>query len=140
LAGLWLCETEAMTRDEAAADDVGAAVKVSALFDPAPHNWGLRGDPWLWRDLCEHLAGQDIPASASELTGLLHAAFRDLTGIDLAADPASMAYRERYTHGGLSSGMISLDTWRARLMPMLAERAGPWQHERRHLRLRSRTP
>jgi hypothetical protein len=32
-------------------------------------------------------------------------------------------YREQYAHGGMSSGMISLDTWRQRLMPMLAERA-----------------
>ena len=33
------------------------------------------------------------------------------------------AYREQYARGGMSSGMISLDAWRQRLMPMLAERA-----------------
>jgi hypothetical protein len=32
-------------------------------------------------------------------------------------------YREQYAHGGMSSGMISLDTWRQRFIPMLAERA-----------------
>jgi hypothetical protein len=96
---------------------------VSALFDPEPQAWGLRGDPYLWRALRAHLAGQDIPATADELNGLLHEAFRELAGTDLASSPASSVYREQYAHGGMSSGMISLDAWRQRLMPMLAERA-----------------
>jgi hypothetical protein len=98
-------------------------MRVSALFDPEPQTWGLRGDPYLWRALRAHLAGQDIPASAGELASVLHAAFRELAGTDLASDPATSAYREQYARGGMSSGMISLDAWRQRLMPMLAERA-----------------
>jgi len=98
-------------------------VRVSALFDPEPQAWGLRGDPHLWRALRAHLADVDVPASAEELEALLHAAFRELTGTDLASDPASAVCREEYAHGGMSSGIISLDAWRQRLMPMLAERA-----------------
>jgi hypothetical protein len=95
-----------------------------ALFDPEPQTWGLRGDPHLWRALRAHLAGRDIPASAGEVADLLHEAFRELAGNDLASDPATSVYCEQYAHGGMSSGMISLDTWRQRLMPMLIERAG----------------
>jgi hypothetical protein len=95
-----------------------------ALFDPEPQTWGLRGDPHLWRALRAHLAGRDIPASAGEVADLLHEAFRELAGTDLASDPATSVYCEQYAHGGMSSGMISLDTWRQRLMPMLIERAG----------------
>lgn len=84
---------------------------------------GLRGDPYLWRALRAHLAAQDIPASAGELTGLLHEAFRELVGTDLASDPAASVYREQYAWGGMSSGMISLETWRQQLMPMLCKRA-----------------
>jgi hypothetical protein len=62
-------------------------------------------------------------AAATFPVRLLHAAFRELTGSDLTSDPASSVYREQYAHGGMSSGMISLDTWRQRLMPMLFERA-----------------
>jgi hypothetical protein len=98
-------------------------MRMSALFDPEPQTWGLRGDPYLWRALRAHLAGQQVPASAEELARLLHTAFRELAGIDLATDPADSVYREQYAHGGMSSGMISLDTWRQRLMPLLAERA-----------------
>ena len=98
-------------------------MKVSALFDPEPRTWGLRGDPYLWQALRAHLADRDIPASAGELTDLLYEAFRELVGTDLASDPAASVHRDQYAHGGMSSGMISLDTWRQRLMPMLAERA-----------------
>jgi hypothetical protein len=98
-------------------------MRVSDLFDPEPQTWGLRGDPHLWRALRAHLAGQDIPASPGELAGLLHQAFRDLVGTDFASDPATSVYREQYAHGGMSSGMISIEAWRQRLMPMLFERA-----------------
>jgi hypothetical protein len=98
-------------------------MRVSDLFDPEPPTWGLRGDPYLWRALRAHLAGQGIPASAGELTALLQQAFRELAGTDLASDPASSVYREQYAQGGMSSGMISLEAWRQRLMPMLVERA-----------------
>lgn len=105
-------------------DDDTAAATMADLFDPEPHTWGLRGDPYLWRALREHLSGTGIPASADEVVDLLHAAFGELVGLDLVSDPAPSVFLERYAHGGMSSGMISLDTWRQRLMPMLAERAG----------------
>ena len=98
-------------------------MRTSDLFEPEPQSWGLRGDPYLWRALSEHLAGTDLPSSAEELAGLLHGAFRELTGVDLASDPASSVYREQYAHGGMSSGSISLDAWRQKLMPLLTERA-----------------
>jgi hypothetical protein len=66
-----------------------------------------------------HLADQDIPAPADELADLLHAAFRELVGTDLATP----VQREQYARSGMSSGMISPDTWRERLMPMSSERA-----------------
>jgi len=99
------------------------AAKMASLFDPEPETWGLRGDPYLWRALREHLSGTDIPASADKVVSLLHAAFAELTDLDLTSDTASSAYQAQYAHGGMSSGMISLDTWRQRLIPFLAERA-----------------
>ena len=67
--------------------DERPAIRVSTLFDPEPQTWGLRGDPYLWRALRAHLAGQDIPASPGDLVGILHEAFRELVGTDLASDP-----------------------------------------------------
>lgn len=99
------------------------AHKMADLFDPEPETWGLRGDPYLWRALRDHLSEVDIPESAEGVVRLLSASFAELAGLDLAGDPASSAYRVQYAHGGMSSGMISLDTWRQQLMPILVERA-----------------
>ncbi|MEU7601841.1 hypothetical protein [Streptomyces sp. NPDC041003] len=100
-----------------------AVAKMADLFDPEPKTWGLRGDPHVWRALRDHLSGTDVPESVDEVVRLLRAAFSKLVGIDLVGDLASSAYREQYAHGGMSSGVVSLDTWRERLMPLLAERA-----------------
>lgn len=105
------------------AHDDAAAAKMADLFDPEPQAWGLRGAPYLWRALRGHLSGTDIPPSADAVASLLHAALGELAGLDLVSDPASSVYLAQYAHGGMSSGMISLDTWRQRLMPMLTERA-----------------
>jgi hypothetical protein len=96
---------------------------MAVLFHPEPNTWGLRGDPYLWRAMRKRLGDQPMPGSADEVARLLHAAFEELTGADLASDPADHVYRQEYAHGGMSSGMISLDTWRQELMPALVQRA-----------------
>ncbi|WP_280841097.1 hypothetical protein [Micromonospora sp. A200] len=105
------------------AHDDAAVVKMNDLFDPEPATWGLRGDPYVWAALRKHLSGKDIPASIDEVVALLHAAFGELLGLDLVTEPASSMYRKQYAHGGMSSGMINLDAWRQRLIPLLTERA-----------------
>jgi hypothetical protein len=110
-------------RDCIVANKDDAVVKMADLFDPEPGTWGLRGDPYLWRALREHLSEVDIPESAEGVVRLLNAAFAELAGLDLASDMASSAYRAQYARGGMSSGMISLDAWREQLIPILVERA-----------------
>ena len=40
--------------------------ELTDLFDPEPAQWGLRGDPWVWRAMRDHLAGAGTPRSAGE--------------------------------------------------------------------------
>ncbi|MFD3943748.1 hypothetical protein [Streptomyces sp. NPDC058579] len=105
-----------MARDDA------TAVTMASFFDPEPERWGLRGDPHVWRALRDELSGTDVPASLGEAVELLRVTFSELVGVDLAGDPASSVYRKSFAHGGMSSGMVSLDTWRESLMPLLASR------------------
>ncbi|GLW04297.1 hypothetical protein Slala05_79270 [Streptomyces lavendulae subsp. lavendulae] len=105
------------------AHDDATVVTVADLFDPEPRTWGLRGDPYLWRALRGHLSATGLPASVDEVVHLLQGAFSELVGLDLACDAVPSVYREQFAHGGMSSGMVSLDTWRERLIPMLVERA-----------------
>ncbi|MFF9780191.1 hypothetical protein ACF1HJ_41965 [Streptomyces sp. NPDC013978] len=110
-----------MTHDEP--DDDARAATMAALFDPEPDRWGLRGDPHLWRAMRDHLSHTEIPPSPDAAIALLRATFEELTALDRAEAEASSVYREQYAHGGMSSGMIDLDTWRTRLLPLLTERA-----------------
>lgn len=96
---------------------------MAVLFAPEPDRWGLRGDPHLWRAMRDRLSPAEVPPSSDEATALLRATFDELTALDRAEAEASAVYREQYAHGGMSSGMIHLDTWRTTLLPLLAERA-----------------
>jgi hypothetical protein len=98
--------------------------QVSDLFDPEPAQWGLRGDPWVWRAMSQHLAGTYLPPAAAEAEMLLYAAFDRLVGVDLATATEPWVYREQFAHDdGLSSGNVSLETWRVVLLPLLVDRA-----------------
>lgn len=96
---------------------------MSDLFDPEPVRWGLRGDPWVWRAMREQLVTLALPPSVGEVERLLKATFDRVVACDLAAESAPWVYREEFAHGGLSSGSVHLETWRAELLPTLIDRA-----------------
>jgi hypothetical protein len=96
---------------------------LSDLFDPEPLEWGLRGDPWVWRALRDHLAGTYLPPSPGEVAGILYAAFERLVAVDLNSEFQPAVYRAEFAHGGHSSGYVSIAVWQSRLMPLLLDRA-----------------
>ena len=111
---------------DAAAFSVFAARKaqtMGGLFDDEPGQWGLRGDPHAWAALRDRLALVPVPADEHGVEDLLQDAFRAVVGIDLKATGEEMVYREEFAHGGMSSGHVSLSTWRDRLIPLLTHRA-----------------
>lgn len=105
-------------------DAVPAGRTVDALFDPPGGGWGLRGDPYLWDAMREALAGAPVPSDRDALLRLLQDAFRDLTDVDLTdPDAPETVFREELAHGGMSSGGVSVVTWRESLLPRLLARA-----------------
>lgn len=96
---------------------------VADLFSPEPMRWGLRGDPWVWQAMCDHLTGTYLPPTLAEVEAMLYAAFNRLVGIDLATALEASVYRQEFAHGGMSSGGIHLNTWRIDLIPLLIDRA-----------------
>ncbi|MEU2557617.1 hypothetical protein ABZ589_39325 [Streptomyces sp. NPDC013313] len=100
-----------------------AAVTMADLFDPEPEGWGLRGDPYVWQALRDHLSETEIPATVDEVISLLREAFIEVVGVNLVTRQEPHVYRKQYAHGGMSSGFVALGVWRDRLMPMLVERA-----------------
>lgn len=124
---MWLapCEADPVS-DARTPSDRGSrpSLTVGDLFRQEPEQWGLRGDPYVWQALAMHLKDMPLPEELSEFERRLKDAFRTIVGIDLDDDSAPEAvFREEFAHGGMSSGQVSVPTWRDRLVPLLVRRA-----------------
>ena len=93
---------------------------VGQLFDVEPTQWGLRGDPYLWRQMGTHFSSMQLPESVVELRELFERAFELITGHPLSS--ADCFFVEGFAHGGMSSGQISPEYWRDKVLPLLLNR------------------
>jgi hypothetical protein len=85
-----------------------------------PEQWGLRGDPFLWKELQDHFLTEGLPATTGCFTTVLEHTIRKLTGETLATDDP--VFIQRYDKGGMSSGHIAPDWWRTTGIPLLENR------------------
>lgn len=99
-------------------------VAIGDLFADEPSQFGLRGDPWLWRALRARLSAVVRPDSRGALDRTLRTAFADEVGIPVSSRRHDRVKVERFAHGGMSSGMVSLVWWRDAGLPMVLERSG----------------
>jgi hypothetical protein len=93
---------------------------IANLFEPEPVQWGLRGDPYLWREMAQHFFDVPLPSSAAHLTAELEAAFQLLTNHPLSL--SGSIHMPRHSHGGMSSGLISIEFWQSTAFPLLLSR------------------
>lgn len=54
--------------------------RASALFQPEPAQWGLRGDPFLWKAMEDSLRSTALPSTEAQCAALIEATFESLTG------------------------------------------------------------
>ncbi|MDQ1092007.1 hypothetical protein QE400_001420 [Xanthomonas sacchari] len=94
---------------------------MAGLFQDEPPTWGGRGDPYLWQEMASTFAGVPLPATAAQCEALLADTFARLVGTALDAAVESV-FVPRLSHGGMSSGYVSLLFWRATAMPLLLAR------------------
>ena len=94
---------------------------VGDLFKTHPTRWwGYRGDPFLWKDMAQHLARTRLPKTYSEFAILLENTYAELTGRQIS--DTDEIHIDRYAHGGMSSGMIAPGFWRSKAFPILFKR------------------
>lgn len=93
---------------------------VGDLFRPKPQGWGLRGDPFLWRDLARVFRQVPLPDSSDTLKEMFDAAFLALTARPISN--TDLFHVDRYAHGGMSSGQIDPGFWMHRGFPLLLSR------------------
>jgi len=92
---------------------------IISLFEQSPHTWNLRGDPHLWREMREHFAETPFPETVDELTRLIETAFETLT--EHSVTETEPFFIKRFSHGGISSGYVSPDFWRNKVIPLICE-------------------
>jgi hypothetical protein len=93
---------------------------IGHLMKEDPRHWGLRGDPYLWRQLKAELKNKQLPRTRSELALILEQHFGHVTGHSLALEEEF--FMPEHAHGGMSSGMISCDFWRRVAFPTILTR------------------
>ena len=95
-------------------------MKYSELFEPEPEKWGLRGDPYLWREMKEHFGDKELPENKGDLQHSLFKYCSDRCKISL--NIAETVYVEDYDKGGMSSGLVDCKWWRETGLPLLFSR------------------
>lgn len=103
------------TSNETMSDTVGR----QDAFGERPHQWGLRGDPYLWEELEKTLMNLAPANSSDELILLLESEFLRMVGVPISHNED--VFVEKFAHGGMSSGYVSLSFWREKGIPNLIE-------------------
>ncbi len=95
-------------------------MNVSEIFEDEPIQWGLRGDPWLWRELKSQFEDVPMPETPEALRVLIEKEYECSTGHPITHEKHFGI--ERFNHGGMSGGGISPKFWVTKGIPLLISR------------------
>ena len=94
--------------------------KLSDPFQEEPYQWGLRGDPHLWREMKSIIDSLEYPPTDEQFLLLIEHLYQQLVGVPISQ--TEPVFVERYSHGGISSGYVSPKFWQERALSLLVER------------------
>gem|GEM_PF-1666978 len=93
-------------------------------FDVVHRQWGLRGDPHAWRAMRDAVAGTPTPSAPADVRAAYAGALRRVADVDVdGIGDERTAYRADLDHGGMSGGVVDVDWWRTKGIPLLVDRA-----------------
>ena len=94
--------------------------KLRTIFKTLPSQFGLRGDDYLWDDLESFFSNKPVPESESLLIEEIHNAMEELTGKSTLSK--QNFFVQKYSRGGMSSGIVSHTFWEKQGIPLLIGR------------------
>lgn len=100
---------------------------LSTLFIEEPYSWGLRGDPFLWKEMRLQIDFSEYPETVEDFEKVLTDLFFNLTGEEVGKN--KQIFVERYSEGGMSSGFVSSNLWTDDAFKILKERFSKLQNE-----------
>lgn len=109
----------------------GAAVPgvMGDLFEREPENWHAPSNSChrdVWNAMLSRLASEPVPPNRRAVERVLTDTFRAVVGVDLHRDPlpepSKHVYRLHVTENQTSSGVVDVEEWKHRLIPLLISR------------------
>ena len=95
-------------------------MKVSLIFEEEPIQWGLRGDPFLWRELKKNFMNVEMPQTPAQLKSLIEKEYEVSTEHPITYGKSF--FIERFKSFGMSSGRICPEFWMNKGIPLLVSR------------------
>ena len=95
-------------------------MKIAEIFEEQPIQWGLRGDPFLWRELKVRFEKIDMPETPDLLQQLIEKEYEAATGYTINNEKHFSI--ERFRSHGMSSGGVSPEFWVKSGIPLLVSR------------------
>jgi len=102
-------------------------IPLSTLFNNEPDSWGLRGDPFLWKEMKLKIDSYERPNTTQDFEKTLAEMFLNLTGAEIGKN--KQIFVERFSQGGMSSGFVFSDFWTEKAFKILAERFSKMNNE-----------
>ena len=96
------------------------SVFVSSIFEEMPKQWGLRGDPYLWKEMRNEFSVVPVTISLEDFEKRFKEVFEKITGAPLTRE--CHMFLSKYAHRGMSSGQISGEFWIDKALPLLLDR------------------
>ncbi len=92
-------------------------------FDLLHRQWGLRGDPHIWSSVRDIVGSTPTPAARDEVRTAFVSAIAQVADIDIDDTDELHPHRTHLDHGGMSGGMVDVEWWRTKGVPLLVDRA-----------------
>lgn len=100
---------------------------LSIIFLERPKQWGLRGDVYLWDEFEKHFSDFPLTFSKEAFIKEFKDQFEVLT--ETKINSSSTIHIQAFSHGGMSSGMVSPEFWLEKALPLLINRLEKLDHE-----------
>lgn len=96
-------------------------MKLAAIFEERPKQWGFRGDPYFWDHLKERAENMDL-ISPEELEAWIKQEYLSVAGKAMTDQYGDFAIVRQFAHGGMSSGGVDNLWWMDEGIPLLKSR------------------
>jgi len=97
-------------------------MKTKSIFENAPSQWGLRGDPHLWEALSRIMSSNAAPMQPEQFNTELDRQFKTFLDANGRKKTEEVVWVESFPQQGMSGGSVSLDWWNETGLPLLKER------------------